>query len=133
MQPADLLPQVYDELRKLAAAKLASGKPGQTLDATALVHEAFLKLGGDRSFATKNDYLIAAAQAMRRILVDHVRARNAAKRGGRRRVELESEHLVFTARDDSLEALDEALSRLAIDQPKLAELVQLPVNGVLLE
>ena len=75
MAPADLLPHVYDELRKLAAAKLASEKPGQTLDATALVHEAFLKLGGDRSFATKNDYLMAAAQAMRRILVDHARAR----------------------------------------------------------
>jgi hypothetical protein len=68
MNPAEILPQVYDELRKLAAAKLASEKPGQTLDATALVHEAFLKLGGERSFATKSDYLMAAAQAMRRIL-----------------------------------------------------------------
>jgi RNA polymerase sigma factor (TIGR02999 family) len=125
MNPAEILPQVYDELRKLAAAKLASEKPGQTLSATALVHEAFLKLGGDRSFATKNDYLKAAAQAMRRILVDRARARNAAKRGGGRRVELESEHLAFTLHDDGLEALDEALSRLAIDQPKIAELVQL--------
>jgi RNA polymerase sigma factor (TIGR02999 family) len=125
MNHAELLPQVYDELRKLAAAKLASEKPGQTLDATALVHEAFLKLGGDRSFATKNDYLRAAAQAMRRILVDHARARNAAKRGGGRRVKLESEHLAVTSRDDGLEALDEALSRLAIEQPKLAEFVQL--------
>jgi RNA polymerase sigma factor (TIGR02999 family) len=125
MNPAEILPQVYDELRKLAAAKLASEKPGQTLNATALVHEAFLKLGGDRSFATKKDYLIAAAQAMRRILVDHARARNAAKRGGGRRVELETEHLAVIPRDDSLVALDEALSRLAIDQPKLAELVQL--------
>jgi RNA polymerase sigma factor (TIGR02999 family) len=125
MDAADLLPQVYDELRKLAAARLALEKPGQTLDATALVHEAFLKLGGDRSFATKNDYLMAAAQAMRRILVDHARAKSAAKRGGGRRVELESEHLAVTPRDDSLEALDEALSRLATEQPKLAELVQL--------
>jgi RNA polymerase sigma factor (TIGR02999 family) len=124
MNTADLLPQVYDELRKLAA-KLAAEKPGQTLDAAALVHEVFLKLGGDRSFATKNDYLMAAAQAMRRILVDHARARNAAKRGGGRRVELESRQLAVTPRDDGLEALDEALSRLAVDQPKLAELVQL--------
>ena len=67
MTPDELLPQVYDELRKLAAAKLASEKPGQTLDATALVHEAFLKLGGERSFATKSDYLKSTAQAVRRI------------------------------------------------------------------
>jgi RNA polymerase sigma factor (TIGR02999 family) len=129
LDAADFLPQVYDELRRLAAAKLATEKPGQTLDATALVHEAFLKLGGDRSFATKSDYLMAAAQAMRRILVDHARARNAAKRGGGRRVELESEHLAVTPRGDDLEALDEALSRLAIEQPKLAELVQLRYFG----
>src|SRR6516162_8882271 len=99
-----LLPQVYDELRKLAAAKLASEKPGQTLDATALVHEAFLKLGGERSFATRSDYLKAAALAMRRILVDHARARNAAKRGGGRRVDLESHHLAVPPPDDNLEA-----------------------------
>src|SRR5918994_2036065 len=89
---AEFLPLVYDELRKLAAAKLASEKPGQTLDATALVHEAFLKLGDERTFATRSDYLRAAAQAMRRILVDRARARKAAKRGGGRRVDLESEH-----------------------------------------
>ena len=109
MNPAELLPQVYDELRKLAAAKLATEKPGQTLDATALVHEAFLKLGGERSFATRSDYLQAAAQAMRRILVDRARARNAAKRGGGRRVDLETEYLATTPRDDAIEALDEAL------------------------
>jgi RNA polymerase sigma factor (TIGR02999 family) len=125
MNPAELLPQVYDELRRLAAAKLASEKPGQTLDATALVHEAFLKLGGERSFATRTDYLRAAAQAMRRILVDRARAKNAAKRGYGRRVDLETEHLETTPRDDVIEALDEALTRLAIEQPKLAELVQL--------
>src|SRR3974390_2509783 len=102
MTPAELLPQVYDELRKLAAAKLAGEKPGHTLDATALVHEAFLKLGGERSFATNNDYLKAAAQAMRRILVDHARARNAAKRGGGRRVDLESGHLVSQPPDDDV-------------------------------
>jgi RNA polymerase sigma factor (TIGR02999 family) len=125
VRPACFLPQVYDELRKLAAAKLASEKPGQTLNATALVHEAFLKLGGERSFATKSDYLMAAAQAMRRILVDHARARNADKRGGGRRVDLESNHLAVAPRDNGIEALDEALTRLAVGQPKLAELVQL--------
>ncbi len=125
MNPAELLPLVYDELRKLAAAKLASEKPGHTLDATALVHEAFLKLGGERSFATRGDYLKAAAQAMRRILVDHARARNAAKRGGGRRVERETEQVAVTPQDDQIEALDEALTRLAIEQPRMAELVQL--------
>src|SRR6516162_9781546 len=129
MRPAELLPQVYDELRKLAATKLAGERPGHTLDATALVHEAYLKLGGERSFATRSDYLQAAAQAMRRILVDHARARNAAKRGSGRRVELKSEHLAVTPRGDDLEALDKALSRLAIEQPKLAELVQLRYFG----
>ena len=125
MNPAELLPHVYDELRKLAAAKLASEKPGHTLDATALVHEVFLKLGGERSFASRSDYLNEAAQAMRRILVDHARARSAAKRGGGRRVNLETDQLAVTPRDDGIEALDEALSRLAVQEPKLAELVQL--------
>lgn len=125
MTPAELLPQVYGELRKLSAAKLASEAPGHTLDATALVHEAFLKLGGERSFSTKSDYLKAAAQAMRRILVDRARARNAAKRGGGRRVDLESDYLVTRPPDDGVEALDEALSRLALAHPRLAELVQL--------
>ena len=125
MSPAELLPLVYGELRQLAAAKLACEQPGHTLDATALVHEAFLKLGGERSFASRSDYLKAAAQAMRRILVDHARARNAAKRGGGRRVALEADHLVSPPPNDDLEALDEALSRLAVEHPHLAELVQL--------
>jgi RNA polymerase sigma factor (TIGR02999 family) len=125
MTPAELLPQVYDELRMLAAAKLAGERPGHTLDATALVHEAFLKLGDQRSFATRSDYLQAAAQAMRRILVDHARARNAAKRGSGRRVEVEADHLVSHPPDEDIEALDEALTRLATEHPRLAELVQL--------
>jgi len=123
--PDQLLPQVYAELRQLAAAKLARENPGHTLDATALVHEAFLKLGGERSFATKNDYLRAAAQAMRRILVDHARARNAAKRGGGRRVDFDPEQLVAPAAEEDIEALDNALSRLAGEHPRVAELVQL--------
>ena len=84
-----------------------------------------MKLGAERSFADKNDYLKAAAQAMRRILVDHARARNAAKRGGGRRVDLESHHLAVPPPDDRLEALDEALSKLAVEHPQVAELVQL--------
>ena len=74
---------------------------------------------------TRSDYLRAAAQAMRRILVDHARGSNAAKRGGGQRVELETEQLATTPRDEAVEALDEALTRLAIEQPRLAEVVQL--------
>ena len=129
MKSDNLLPQVYEELRRLAAAKLASEKPGQTLDATALVHEVFLKLGGDRSFATRGDYLRAAAQAMRRILVDRARARNAAKRGGGRRVELESHHLAILPAADDFEATDSALSKLAVEHPRVAELIQLRYFG----
>src|SRR6516165_7756792 len=77
-----LLPLVYDELRKLAAAKLAHEKPGQTLDATGLVHEAYLRLVGDQRFASGRHFFAAAAEAMRHILVDHARARQAIKRGG---------------------------------------------------
>jgi RNA polymerase sigma factor (TIGR02999 family) len=120
-----LLPLVYGELRKLAAARMAQEKPGHTLNATALVHEAYLRLVGDQHFDGRGHFFAAAAQAMRRILVDHARARKAAKRGGGRRVELESDHLVSQPPDDALEALDDALSRLAIEQPQLAELVQL--------
>ena len=128
MSPAKVLPQVYEELRSLAAAKLALERPGQTLDATGLVHEAFLKLGGDRSFATRADYLKAAAVAMRRIFVDRVRARCAAKRGGGRRVELDSHQLAVQPADD-FEALDAALSRLAVEHPRVAELIQLRFFG----
>ncbi|MDP1563827.1 MAG: ECF-type sigma factor [Pirellulaceae bacterium] len=132
MTPEELLPQVYDQLRKLAAAKLATERPGQTLDATALVHEAFLKLGGERDFASRSDYLQAAAQAMRRILVDRARARNAAKRGGGgQQVELESIHLCTPISDHEIEALDEALARLATTHPQPAQLVQLRYFGSL--
>jgi hypothetical protein len=117
MKPVDLLPQVYDELRKLAAAKLASEKPGQTLDATALVHQAFLKLGGERSFAGRSDYLKAAAQAMRRILVDRARARNAVKRRGGRRVDFEPHHLAVPPPDDNVEALDDAFDVVGSRKP----------------
>lgn len=129
MTPNELLPQVYDELRKLAAAKLIAEKPGQTLNATALVHEAFLKLGGDRSFASKGDYLQAAAQAMRRILIDRARARNALKRGGGKRLELEAHHLAMEASCEDLQALEEAISKLSVNHPRLAQLANLRCFG----
>ena len=124
MSPRDPLPLVYDELRKLAAAKLAAESPGHTLDATALVHEAWLKLDG-QSFTSRSEYLRAASVAMRRLLVDHARAKKAAKRGGGGRVELSFDPAAPPDRDDELEALDVALERLAVTQPRIVELVQL--------
>ena len=129
MTPAELLPEVYQQLRRLAADKLNSERAGHTLDATALVHEVFIKLGGDKSFATKSDYFHAAALAMRRILVDHARARLAQKRGSGKQVELESGHLTVQPLEDDVLALDEALSRLAVERPQIAELVQLKHFG----
>src|ERR1700723_2084234 len=86
---ADLLPLVYDELRKLAAARMAAENPGHTLNATALVHEAYLRLVGDQHFDDRGHFFAAAAEAMRRILVNHARDRKRLKRaGGRRRLEL---------------------------------------------
>src|SRR5437763_1539439 len=81
---ADLLPLVYDELRKLAAARMAAEPPGHTLDATALVHEAYLRLVGDQHFEGRGHFFAAAAEAMRRILVNHARNRKRLKRGGGR-------------------------------------------------
>jgi RNA polymerase sigma factor (TIGR02999 family) len=127
---ADLLPLVYDELRKLAAARMSSEAPGHTLDATALVHEAYLRLVGDQQFDGRGHFFAAAAaEAMRRILADHARARTAAKRGGGRRVTVELDHLAGTDRDDELLALNEALDRLAAVQPKVARLVTLRYFG----
>jgi RNA polymerase sigma factor (TIGR02999 family) len=121
-----LLPLVYDELRRLAAAKLAREKPGQTLDATALVHEAFLRLVGDRHFNGRGHFFGAAAEAIRRILVENARRKNAAKRGGaRRRVDLDAACLVTDAPGDDLAAIDEALTRLTELDPVRAELVKL--------
>lgn len=126
MNQAELLPQVYEELRRLAAVKLAFERGDHTLDATALVHEAYLKLGGDRSFCSRSGFLQAAAQAMRRILVDHARRHRAIKRDGGNRVAMDPDMFAGSIiRDDLVEALDEALERLAVEQPKIAELVQL--------
>ena len=124
MTPGELLPQVYDELRKLAAAKMRGEAEGHTLDATALVNEAWLKLNAD-SFASKTDFIKAAAVAMRRILVDHARAKKADKRGGGRRVELDIDRLAPPETDPRLDELDDALTRLAVFEPRIAELVQL--------
>jgi RNA polymerase sigma factor (TIGR02999 family) len=119
-----LLPLVYDELRKLAAAKLAHEPAGHTLDATALVHEAYLKLGGEQSFATKSAFMRAAAGAMRRVLVDHARAKRASKRGGDwKRVDLPN--VASPIKDVDLLALDEALEQFAAVDREAAELVQL--------
>src|SRR5262245_42100789 len=126
---SQLLPLVYDELRRLAAAHLAREKPGQTLDATALVHEAWLRLAGGQPFTSRSHFLRAAAEAMRRILVDHARARNADKRGGGwTRVELADWHKVAQAPEQVL-ALSEALERLAALEPRKAELVTLRFFG----
>jgi RNA polymerase sigma factor (TIGR02999 family) len=126
---ADLLPLVYDELRRLAAAQMACEKPGQTLDATALVHEAYLRLVGpadDRGWENRGHFFAAAAEAMRRILVDRARRKKRLKHGGgRRRCELQEDHRIELPPDERLLALDEALGQLAQAHPELAELVKL--------
>jgi RNA polymerase sigma factor (TIGR02999 family) len=105
---------VYDELRRLAAAKLAGEPAGHTLDATALVHEAYLRLGGATGFETKSRFVRAAAEAMRRILVDHARKKRAGKRGGNaKRHELAGVEQAAAADPDTVIAIDEALEKLA--------------------
>ena len=157
---SQLLPLVYDELRKLAAAKLAHEQPGQTLQATALVHEAYLRLvkpgvgsqesgvgeesaevGGRRSgedyspdsrsptpvsWQSRGHFFAAAAEAMRRILVDRARAKHRLKRGGdRRRLEIDSVEMAVEAAPDQLLAIDEALDKLGREEPAILRLVQL--------
>lgn len=129
-----LLPLVYGELRKLAAHKLAQEKPGQTLQATALVHEAYLRLVGTQPMPdadgqgpwdNRGHFFAAAAEAMRRILVDNARRKARPKHGGdRRRVDLD-EDLVIADPPDDLLALDQALAKLAGEAPRKAELVKL--------
>jgi RNA polymerase sigma factor (TIGR02999 family) len=126
---ADLLPLVYDELRRLAAAQMACEKPGQTLDATALVHEAYLRLVGpadDRRWENRRHFFAAAAEAMRRILVERARRKKRLKHGGgMKRCELQEEDRIELPPDERLLALDEALGQLAEAHPELAELVKL--------
>lgn len=125
-----LLPLVYDELRKLAAARLAQESPGQTLQATALVHEAYLRMLGDGqgepSWENRGHFFAAAAEAMRRILVESARRKKRLKRGGGRiRRELDAADIAAPAIREDLIALDEALDRLAVADPAAAELVKL--------
>jgi RNA polymerase sigma factor (TIGR02999 family) len=125
---AELLPLVYDELRKLAAAKMAQEKPGLTLDATALVHEAFLRLVGDQQFQGRAHFFAAAAESMRRILVEQARRKASLKRGGgRERQEFDADELPIAPPGDPLEvlAIHEALDQLAAESPRKAELVKL--------
>jgi RNA polymerase sigma factor (TIGR02999 family) len=122
-----LLPLVYDELRKLAAQKLASEKSGQTLDATALVHEAYLRLAGQQQpFSGRGHFFAAAAEAMRRILIDNARRKRSLKRGGGvARQDLDEAELVAPEVRDDVLALDEALTRLSETDKAASQLVQL--------
>jgi RNA polymerase sigma factor (TIGR02999 family) len=126
---AQLLPLVYDELRKLAAARMAAEAPGHTLDATALVHEAYLRLVGDQQFDGRGHFFAAAAEAMRRILVDHARTRMAAKRGAGRQVTVDVDSFSGSGPDDDILAVHEALDRLATVDPRIAKLVSLRYFG----
>jgi RNA polymerase sigma factor (TIGR02999 family) len=125
----ELLPLVYEELRKLAATRLVQEKPGQTLQATALVHEAYLRLvDGDKAqhWNSRAHFFAAAAEAMRRILVDNAHRKNTLKRGGDlKRVELGDVDAAIGPPEDDLIALNDALDQLAEVEPKTAELVKL--------
>lgn len=124
----ELLPLVYDELRHLAAQNLSHEKPGQTLQATALVHEAWLRLvgGEDRNWNGSRHFFYAAAEAMRRILIENARRKQRLKHGGQmQRVNLEDIAPASPMKPDELLALDEALARLAAEDPEAAQLIKL--------
>jgi len=123
-----LLPQVYEELRRLAAYKMAQEPPGQTLQATALVHEAWLRLAAQdkQTYTNRTHFFAVAAEAMRRILIDRARRRQAVRRGGQaQRVDTDALEVAAPVPDDELLALDEALERLAEHDPQKAKLVKL--------
>lgn len=126
---SQLLPLVYEELRELAAAKLAQEKPGQTLQATALVHEAYVRLvvgAAHRGWDGRGHFFAAAAEAMRRILIDRARHKSSRKAGGgRRRVDLNEIELTLDEPDLKLLALDDALRELERKDPRKAEVVKL--------
>ena len=126
----ELLPLVYDKLRKMAARKLANEKPGQTLSATALVHEAYMKLakpgGLEGGWQGQRHFFAAAAQAMRRILMNRARDKNRLKRGGdRQRLSLDLAQLSLDEQAEELIELDEAIENLKVEKPVVAELVTL--------
>jgi RNA polymerase sigma factor (TIGR02999 family) len=124
-----LLPLVYDELRKLAAAKLAREKPGQTFQPTALVHEAYLRLmgpAGGRAWDSRGHFFAAAAEAMRRILIENARRKRRQKRGGAlRRVDLDPAQLSYSPAAEDLLDLDDALECLSAEDPQAAQFVKL--------
>jgi RNA polymerase sigma factor (TIGR02999 family) len=126
---AELLPLVYDELRRLAARRLTREPPGQTLQPTALVHEAYLRLVGseaNHSWAGRKHFLAAAADAMRKILIENARRKRGPRRGGKmRRVDAALDRIAIDDADVDLLALDEALDRLAAESPARAEVVKL--------
>lgn len=124
----ELFSLVYEELRRIAAAKMAREAPGQTLQATALVHEAWLRLGGDKQpeWQSRAHFFAAAATAMRRILVDNARRKQAQRHGGGlERLDIEFLELAAPMSDAQLLALDEALERFAVADPQKAQLVKL--------
>ena len=124
----ELLPLVYEELRLLAAQKLSHEPAGQTLQATALVHEAYLRLVGDepQSWDNRNHFFVAAAEAMRRILVEHARRKRSQKRGGgHERVNLDELARSITGPSEDIVAVSEALDRLAAQNAPVADLVKL--------
>jgi len=127
----ELLPLVYDELRRMAARKMSTEKPGQTLNATALVHEAYLRLvgageGEQQKWDGRGHFFAAAAEAMRRILVENARRKSRVKHGGElNRVPLDEEAVVSLPTSETLIALDEALTRFAAEEPEAAKIVEL--------
>jgi RNA polymerase sigma factor (TIGR02999 family) len=129
MAANQLLPLVYDELRKLAAARMSNESAGHTLQPTALVHEAWLRLTSEEPatpFVNRSHFFAAAAEAMRRILIDRARRKATGKRGGGwQRLDLDNVEIAADADDDTLLRVDEALEKLAQEEPKAAEIVKL--------
>jgi RNA polymerase sigma factor (TIGR02999 family) len=128
----ELLPLVYNELRQLAAARMSQESAGQTLQATALVHEAWLRMvgDGDREWQNRAHFFGAAAEAMRRILVDNARRKSRLKRGGdQARVDIEELDLVATSPDEKILLMDEALEKLQAEDPEKARIVVMKFFG----
>jgi RNA polymerase sigma factor (TIGR02999 family) len=126
----NLLPLVYTELRQLAAAKMAQERVDHTLDATALVHEAYLKIVDHPGFESKSHFFRVASEAMRRVLIDHARSKRADKRGGEhQKLPLDPDQFLACDMDSGILIIDEALSRFACVDAQAAELVQLRYFG----
>jgi RNA polymerase sigma factor (TIGR02999 family) len=128
----ELLPMVYNELRRLAAARMAQESAGQKLQATALVHEAWLRMvgDGDRSWQNRAHFFGAAAEAMRRILIENVRQKSRLKRGGGQvRLNIEELEMAATTPDNKILLIDEALARLQVEVPQMARVVMMKYFG----